>query len=196
MKRSTNILLAACMLLSASFAVPARAQAPAAPPREAPSIWLYALYKGLTYETVVNLVDVPLYPMVLTGARASGVVFNAVNATTALAAYYSYEVAWHFYGPPIDGPPVEALKTEIQKTVIYRGVSTARNIALAYAFTGSYSATFAFVVVTNVVDTILYAANEYGWYRYGPPIATVWGKGASIQDAIADWRKSTPPQPR
>ena len=74
---------------------------------------------------------------------------------------------------------------EIEKTLLYRVVSSARNVALAYAFTGSYAATVGFVVINNLTDTVLYIADEYGWYRYGPPVATVWRNGVTLQDITA-----------
>jgi hypothetical protein len=43
-----------------------------------------------------------------------------------------------------------------------------------------------------VTDTVLYVANEYGWYRYGPPVATVWGNGASLQDVKAGLHLTAP----
>jgi|SRR5579871_564652 len=149
-----------------------------------PSIWLYSLYKTITYETAVNLADIPLYSM-FAGAQAGTALFTAVNVSTAFAAYYVYEVGWNLYGPPLGDTPRSAVRTEIEKTLLYRVVSSARNVALAYAFTGSYAATVGFVVVSNVVDTAFYVANEYGWYRYGPPVATVWHNGVSWPD-VAD----------
>jgi uncharacterized membrane protein len=81
---------------------------------------------------------------------------------------------------------------EIEKTLLYRVVSSVRNVVLAYTFTGSYVATFGVVVINNVTDTVLYVANEYGWYRYGPPVATVWGNGASLQDVKAGLHLTAP----
>jgi uncharacterized membrane protein len=78
------------------------------------------------------------------------------------------------------------------KTLLYRVVSSTRNVALAYALTGSYGATLGFVLINNLVDTVIYVGNEYAWYRYGPPVATVWGKGASLQDAATGLGLSAP----
>jgi uncharacterized membrane protein len=113
---------------------------------------------------------------VLIGAQVGTAWFTSVNVLTAAAAYYTYEVAWNTYLPPLSDTPSEAIRTEIGKTLLYRVVSSARNVLLAYAFTGSYTATLSFVLLGNVVDTAVYVANEYGWYRYGPPLATVWGR--------------------
>jgi uncharacterized membrane protein len=182
------ILLLLCIVLPGY----GRAQETQTPPTEPTSVWLYSLYKAITYETAANLADVPLYSTVLVGAQAGSTLFTGVNVATAFAAYYVYEVGWNLYGPPIGASPSSAVKMEIEKTLLYRVVSSARNVALAYAFTGSYVATFGFVVINNVTDTALYVANEYGWYRYGPPVATVWGNGVSFQDVKAGLHLAAP----
>jgi hypothetical protein len=41
------------------------------------------------------------------------------------------------------------------------------------------------VLINNLVDTVIYVGNEYAWYHYGPPVATVWGKSASLQGAAS-----------
>jgi uncharacterized membrane protein len=185
-KSGINVAAAVLILLCIALPRQGRAQKTQTPPTDPPSVWLYSLYKTITYETVANLGDIPLYSTVLAGAQAGTTLFTGVNVVTAFAAYYVYEVGWNLYGPPLGDSPLSAIKTEIEKTLLYRVVSSARNVALAYAFTGSYAATFGFVVINNVTDTVLYVANEYGWYRYGPPVATVWGNGVSLQDIEAE----------
>ena len=175
-----SVVLAILLVQAAAGA--ARGQE-AQPEHQPTSVWLYALYKTITYETVANLADIPLYTTVLAGAPGGTAVFTVVNVATAAAAYYGYEVAWHFYAPPLGDSPGAAVRQEVVKTLLYRVVSSARNVALAYALTGSYGATLGFVVINNLVDTVVYVGNEYAWYRYGPPVATVWGKGTSLQDA-------------
>ena len=97
------------------------------------------------------------------------VMFNTVNVLTAAATYYTYEVGWNYYGPSIrNEPPSVGVDVEIKKTLLYRVVSTARNLALGYAFTGSATVTVSFALISNVVDGAIYIANEYGWYAYGP----------------------------
>jgi len=170
--------------------------AQALPSEQGTSIWIYSLYKAITYETAATLADIPLYATVLAGAEVSTGAFTAVNVAMAVSAYYAYEVGWHFYGPPIGGTPAQAVRTEIEKTLLYRVVSSACNVALGYAFTGSYGATWRFVVVNNVVDSVLYIVNDYGWYRYCPPVAIVWGHGVSLQDVAAEMQISRPAQPQ
>jgi uncharacterized membrane protein len=185
--RSVLPVVLAILLLGAATGGPARGQEPQ-PAHQPTSVWLYALYKTITYETVANLADIPLYTTVLAGAPGGTALFTAINVATAAAAYYGYEVAWNVYAPPLGDAPGAAVRQEVVKTLLYRVVSSARNVALAYALTGSYGATLSFVLINNLVDTVIYVGNEYAWYRYGPPVATVWGKDASLQDV-------TPPLP-
>jgi len=179
------------LLLAAATSGAARGQEPQ-PPHQPTSVWLYALYKTITYETVANLADIPLYTTVLAGAPGGTALFTAINVATAAAAYYGYEVAWNVYAPPLGDAPGAAVRQEVVKTLLYRVVSSARNVALAYALTGSYGATLSFVLINNLVDTVIYVGNEYAWYRYGPPVATVWGKGASLQDEAPEPRLPGP----
>lgn len=165
-------------LLSLCALLPARghAQAPTAEAAEPTSVWLYALYKAVTNETAANLADIPLYYTVLGAVPAAAGLFNVVNVASAGVTYYAYEVAWHTFGPPLGETTAEAVQTEISKALLYRVVSSTRNVILGYAFTGSPAATLSFVIWNNVTDTAIYVANEYGWYRWGPPVATVWGR--------------------
>lgn len=178
---------AAILVLVAGMVVPesSHAQEPAVPPPEPTSVWLYALYKAITNETAANLADIPLYYAVLGAVPAAAGLFNVVNVASAGVTYYSYEVAWHAFGPPIGESAAEAVQTELSKALLYRVVSSTRNVVLGYAFTGSPAATLSFVLWNNVTDTVIYVANEYGWYRWGPPVATVWGKEAAVAGAEA-----------
>ena len=154
-------------LLAATFPGRGAAQDP-----EPTSVWWYSFYKTVTYEFFANLADIPLYQYMFVGAQASTAVFTVVNTTTAAAAYYAHEVIWNLYGPSMQESPTVALQVGTEKLLLYRVVSTARNLVLAYALTGSATVTLGFAVVSNVVDMAIYGANEYGWYRYGPPVAT------------------------
>lgn len=164
------------------------AQEPAAaPPPEPTSVWLYALHKAIADETAANLADIPLYYAVLGAAPAASELFNVdsvVNVASAGVTYYAYEVAWHAFGPPLGETAAEAVQTELSKALLYRVVSSSRNVVLGYAFTGNPAATLSFVQWNNVTDTVIYVANEHGWYRWGPTVATVWGKEAAAAGAL------------
>ncbi|MBM3546031.1 MAG: hypothetical protein FJX54_03690 [Alphaproteobacteria bacterium] len=145
---------------------------PALAEEEPLSVWTYSLYKTITYETMANLADIPLYAWVVGGAGVAATgVFTAVNVTTAAAAYFAHETIWNVYFPPESAD--EVLEVGVGKVLIYRVVSTVRNLALAYAFGATASANLAFAMASNVVDATLHAANEYGWYAYGPPVASL-----------------------
>src|SRR5258708_6346270 len=77
-------LAATLAILLIATAPPHRAGAqearPAAP--QPTSVWLYSLYKTITYETAANLADVPLYYTVLAGAQAGTALFSTVNVLT------------------------------------------------------------------------------------------------------------------
>src|SRR5262249_35927187 len=135
------------------------------------SVWTYSLYKTITYEFFSTVADIPLYYALL-GGSGYGFLFNAAHVATAAGTYYAYEVAWNIYGPPIPGQPAEVVvDIEARKTLIYRGASTVRNFALAYAFTGSAIASVSFAIISSAVEGVIYVANEYGWYAYAPPPA-------------------------
>ena len=125
------------------------------------------------------------------GGTGSGLLFGTVNVVTAAAAYYTYEVSWNVYGPPIsDLTPPEAVQAGVVKTLLYRVVSTARNLALGYAFTQSAMASLGFALVSNAVDIVIYGVNEYAWYVYGP--ATAPTEDVSFLQAASDLDLSAP----
>jgi uncharacterized membrane protein len=139
---------------------------------EPDSVWTYSLYKTITYEILTRTADIPVYYLVTRGAAASGLAFTGVNLATGAVIYYFFEAGWNLYGPTIKDQPVAvALEIETKKTLLYRIVATARKLALGYAFTGSPVASVGFALLSNVVSGAIYAANEYGWYTYGPPLA-------------------------
>jgi uncharacterized membrane protein len=170
MRRRLGGLLAAAVVLMLLAGKPAAAQEP-----ERLSVWTYSLYKTITYELYANLVDIPLYNWFVPGqAAAATALFTVVNVGTAAGAYYVHEVLWNLYGPPMEESPETAFDVGLEKVIVYRVVSTARNLVLLYVFTGSVSVSIGFALVSNVVDATLYAANEYVWYAYGPPVESLY----------------------
>jgi len=134
------------------------------------SVWSYSFYKTVTYEAMARTADIPIYYFV-GGAGASSLAFTAANFASGAAVYYLFEVAWNLYGPAVEGQDTsEAVEIEAQKTVLYRFVATARKIVLSYAFTGSGAASLGFALISNAVSAAIYAANDYGWNVYGPPV--------------------------
>jgi hypothetical protein len=134
------------------------------------SVWRYSGYKTATYELATNLADISVYRLLVGGTLAGVGLFTVANVATQAVAYYAHEVLWNIYGPDMQQSSSVAMSVGFKKLLIYRGVSTARNLALVYAFSGSVPATLGYVAVINVINASIYAANEYGWYAYGPPI--------------------------
>ena len=191
--RRALAVAAMAWLAATAFPGPGAAQEP-----EPTSVWWYSFYKTVTYEFFANLADIPLYQYMFVGAQVSTATFTVVNTATAAAAYYVHEVVWNLYGPSMQESPSVALQVGTEKLIVYRVVSTARNLALAYALTGSAAVTVGFAVFSNVVDAAIYGANEYGWYQFGPPVATgaiadtsILGTPASATSSVA-----TPSVPR
>jgi uncharacterized membrane protein len=164
--RRLPVLAAALLALWLAFA-PNRAWAQEKAPV---SPWSYSFYKTLTYEAVVNAGDALYYATVAGGGLATTGLFTVANVATAGAVYYVHELAWNTYGPTQAEYAAAPYETGILKTVGYRVVSTARNLALAYAFTGDPWATVGFALWANLWDPLVYVANEYVWNVYGPPV--------------------------
>lgn len=151
-------------LLLASLPVAARAQE--AQPAEGISIWRLATYKTITFEAAANTADIALFALFIGGSAATAASFFAINTATAATAYYAHEIAWSLYGPELDAE--SETRIALEKTVTYRLVSIARNLGLGSAFGGGFTASVAFTVAGQVVDTALYLTNETLWAQYGP----------------------------
>lgn len=171
------------VMLLLPLAATARAHADEAHPI---SVWEYSLYKTITYETVANLADIPLYNTMMTGAVARTGLFTAVNVATAAMAYYVHELVWNFYGPSEKESELTAARVGFEKLLMYRVVSTTRNLVLGYAFTGSATATLGFALINNATDIVVYICNEYAWYAYGPSPAIA--RDAAAEPATGSYR--------
>jgi uncharacterized membrane protein len=158
------------VLALALGAAAARAQQPQteAPPL---NVYRYSGYKTLTYETVVRLSDLALYRYFLAGASPATGLFMLVNVASASGTYYVHELLWNLYGRSEQAAPDSALSIGLQKLLFYRAIGTARNLAVAYLFTGNPTVSLTYAAVTGLWDSGVYGANEYLWYRYGPPLA-------------------------
>ena len=170
--RRSKILLAGAAVLALTIGTASRGHAQQE--AEPTSVWAYSFYKMITYELFAGLADVSLYYSMLGGTGAAGgMLFGAVNLAASGAVYYVYEVAWNLYGPPIrELPPAEAFQVEVNKTILYRVVDATSHFVVAYAFTGAFAASAGYALASIVIDGLIYAANEYGWYAYGPPVAS------------------------
>ncbi|MCC7273514.1 MAG: hypothetical protein IT561_12665 [Alphaproteobacteria bacterium] len=144
----------------------AAAQEPAS---EGVSIWRLSLYKTIAFEAAANLGDVALFAMFFGGGPATAAGFFAINVATASVAYYAHEIAWDYYGPPVD--PGNEIDVTVRKTLTYRVVSATRNVGLSALFGGGLATTIGFTIASQVMDTTFYVANELLWTRFGPPVA-------------------------
>ena len=175
MRRET-CLVAAC-LAALLAAAPAAAQMPAAqmpaaqmPAAEAPaapplSAWERAAYKTLTFQTAANLADAALFAVISGTGPGTGAIFLAANTASAAVLYYPYELAWDALGPP---PSATTPQTLALKTVGYQIVTSARNVALSYAFTGALLPSAGFAAAAFAIDSAIYAGNELAWDAFRP----------------------------
>lgn len=154
-------LLAAGLL---AFAAPAVAEpGPAAPP-PLPD-WERAGYKTLTFQTAANLADALLFAAISGTGAGTGVVFLAANTASAALLYYPYEMAWSDFGPP---PEATDAQTIAVKTVGYQVLTSVRNLALSYTFTGALLPSAGFAAAAFAMDSVIYAGNEVAWDLFRP----------------------------
>lgn len=155
-------------------APPAAAEAPPAGPPPLPE-WERAGYKTLTFQTAANLADALLFAAISGTGAGTGAVFLVANTASAAALYYPYELAWTGFGPP---PAATDAGTVAVKTVGYQVLTSARNLALSYAFTGALLPSAGFAAAAFAIDSVIYAGNEVGWDMLRPradPQAPVQG---------------------
>lgn len=151
--------LAASVLVLGLLAAISSASAQGIAPSGPMPAWERSLYKTLTYESVANLSDLAL-SIALIGGTALGSGFLTLNTTSSIATYYAHEYAWAVFGPP---PAEKTGQIIAAKTALYRVISTARNVAIGFAFGGTAGAVGANAASVAVVHTGLYVANEYAW---------------------------------
>ena len=127
--------------------------------------WERAAYKTLTFQTAANLADAALFSLIFGAGVGTGAAFLVANTGTAAALYYPYELAWTALGPP---PAATTAETVAVKAVGYQVLTSARNLALTYAFTGALLPSAGFVAVAFAVDTVVYVANDVAWDVFSP----------------------------
>lgn len=140
------------------------AEAPSTAPPPLPS-WERAAYKTLTFQTAANLADAALFAVIFGTGAGTGAVFLVANTATAAALYFPYEMAWTEFGP---GPSATTAETLAVKIVGYQLLTSARNLALSYAFTGALLPSAGFAAAAFVMDSAIYAGNEVGWDAFRP----------------------------
>lgn len=153
--------------LATGLLVAAPAAASEAPPAGPPPLpdWERAGYKTLTFQTAANLADALLFAAISGTGAGTGAVFLVANTATAAMLYYPYELAWTGFGPP---PAATDAGTVAVKTVGYQVLTSARNLALSYAFTGALLPSAGFAAAAFVIDSGIYAGNEVAWDLFRP----------------------------
>lgn len=117
-----------------------------------------ASLKTLSFQGAANIADSLIFGGI-TGADApTSVLFFIANSASASAVYFPYELAWDNYGPQ----EITANNLMV-KTSIYQIITTMRNLALSYAFSGTLLSSLDFTVAAIALDTTLYVTNEYLW---------------------------------
>lgn len=158
----------AAAVLAAGLATGAAAQTPGG---DADAIlpplpdWERAAYKTLTFQTAANLADAALFAVISGTGAGTGAIFLATNTASAAALYYPYELAWTTFGPAPSDTTAETLAV---KTVGYQTLTSARNVALSYAFTGALLPSVGFAVTAFAMDSVIYATNEVAWDVFRP----------------------------
>lgn len=165
----TRSLAALTMVLAFVAASPTAAETPPAGPPPLPD-WERAGYKTLTFQTAANLADALLFAAISGTGAGTGAVFLVANTASAAMLYYPYELTWSGFGP---APEATDARTIAVKTVGYQVLTSARNLALSYAFTGALLPSAGFAAAAFVIDSGIYAGNEVAWDlfrpRAGPP---------------------------
>ncbi len=122
-----------------------------------------ATLKTITFQTAANLSDTLVFGALVGASANTSVAFLLANTASAVAVYFPYELAWSTLGPPTSTTETIAIKT-----ALYQAITSVRNLALGYAFSGAWLPSAAFVGAAMVVDSAIYVANEYLWDIYRP----------------------------
>lgn len=163
------------LLLTVAVATPSTAQQTPLPNRAAPTVavdtpfsmpvWQQTFYKTVTYQAVVNAVDLALFHLLIDGGTVATASFFAVNAVSAAALYYGFEYAWQTLDPPLVQVADRSLA---EKTILFQTINTGRYFALGYAFGGDIAIATAFAAVNFAADTAIFVVNEYSWDTLQP----------------------------
>jgi hypothetical protein len=141
------------------LAIPETAAPPGLPPATRASL------KTVTFQTAANLSDVLVFGALVGATATTSVLFLIVNTASATAVYFPYELAWSIFGP---APAETSGRTIVVKTTGYQVITSIRNLALSYAFSGALLSSAGFMAAAIAIDSVIYAANEYAWDVFSP----------------------------
>jgi hypothetical protein len=124
-----------------------------------------ASLKTITFQAAANLSDTLIFSTLVGLDTTSSVAFLFANTASAMAVYFPYELTWDFFGPSIENTTTSTIAI---KTGFYQAITSARNLALSYSFSGSLLPSASFVIAAMAIDSIIYVANEYTWDIISP----------------------------
>jgi hypothetical protein len=172
-----RVPLLASLILCAVSAAPAVAgtadptAAPAAPSvaaEPAANSWFQpaylALFKTISYTTVVLTTDQLWYMGVAAQAATTSGVFGAVNLVTSPMLTYAFEFAWERCCEAPPGPD-GVRPVSVKKALIYRVLSTSRILGLALVFGNGVRSSLLVTGAIAATRTLAYLGNDYVWNR-------------------------------
>lgn len=123
--------------------------------------------KTVTFQAAANLSDTLIFSLLASTDAHTNIAFLFANTATAMAVYFPYELMWDIFGPPTSATTTTLIAI---KTGFYQTITSARNLALSYAFSGALLPSISFAISAIAIDSIIYAANEYVWDNISPRI--------------------------
>jgi hypothetical protein len=129
-----------------------------------------AAFKTVTFQTAANLSDTLVFGTIVGATTTTSILFLVANTASAMAVYFPYELAWDVFGPTSE---VTTAKTIAVKTTAYQAITSVRNLALSYLFSGALLPSVGFVAAAIAVDAVIYVANDYAWDMFSPRASPV-----------------------
>jgi uncharacterized membrane protein len=166
------------------------AQMPASGEIESFDTW-HAVVKTFTYRVIVTTIDFGANYFVI-GSLATAAGLSSLSLVAGPIAYFTHELAWHYFGPvsshnpnpleatvrvPIPGlgqgdqngrSPFASVKVSraFAKTVTYEAVTGVSEFAVNYFFIGNVAAAAGLTAFSIVIAPLVYYVHEKGWDYY------------------------------
>jgi uncharacterized membrane protein len=166
------------------------AQAPASGELESFDTW-HAVVKTFTYRVIVTTIDFGANYFVI-GSLTTAAGLSGLSLVAGPIAYFTHEVAWHYFGPvsshnpnplaatvrvPVPGlaasdengqTPFASLKVSraLAKTVTYEAVTGVSEFGANYFFIGNVAAAAGLTAFSIVIAPVVYYFHEKAWDYY------------------------------
>jgi len=124
-----------------------------------------AMYKTVSYTSVVLMTDQFWYMVMASEAAASGGWFGIANAASSPMLTFGFEYLWNQCceaGPGPDG----VVSVSARKAAIYRVFSMSRTALLTVGFGNSLASSAAVTTAISVTRTGAYVLNDYVWGQF------------------------------